>query len=217
MKKLICLFLCCCIFLSLIGCKNNLTNENVISTGKISDNVEFLVSDYNSKTWLNNSHIEKISLELDDNGKKILVFTTTEEGKTLLYNATNENLGKIISVSANHYLLSSKIVTAPIENGLLTLSDKIVDYAYLYNYLTDAEDKMKGVTPPEDLISEDAAKNKVFERAGTTADNATQLSIELKIDQNSFGWIYCIDFTANNNTYTTEVNAHTGGIIKFVF
>ena len=76
---------------------------------------------------------------------------------------------------------------------------------------------MKGVTPPENLISEDTAKNKVFERAGTTADKVSGLSVELKIDQDFFGWKYSINFTTNNKEYTSEVNAHTGGIIKFVF
>ena len=76
---------------------------------------------------------------------------------------------------------------------------------------------MKGVTPPENLISEEIAKNRVFRRAGTTTDNVSELNIELKIDEDYFGWKYCINFTTNNKEYTSEVNAHTGGIIKFVF
>lgn len=169
------------------------------------------------KIWLKNSHIDKISVESDGEGKKILVFTTTEEGKSILYNATTENIGKSLSVSADKYLLFSPTIMAPIEEGLFTFSSAHIDFVYLYNYLTDAKDKMEGVAPPKDLISEDTAKNKAFERAGTTADNVTQLSIELKIDQDLFGWIYCIDFTENNKEYNSEVNAHTGGITKFVY
>jgi len=219
LKKYICLMLCIFLFFSFAGCgeKNNTpVNENSNLTEKISDSVDFRVSDDNSKIWLDNSHIEKISLGTDDEGKKMLVFTTTEEGKTILYNATNENIGKPLSVSADEYLLFSPMVMAPIENGEFTFNNNLIDYAYLYNYLTGAEDKMAGVTPPDDLISEETAKNKVFERANTTADNVSELSVELKIDQDFFGWIYCIDFTANNKEYTSEVNAHTGGVTKFV-
>jgi len=207
-------------FLSFTGCKGKTDkpiNEESNLTGQISNNVEFRVSDDNSKIWLNNSHIEKISVETDNEGKKMLVFTTTEEGKAILFNATNENIGKPLSVSADKYLLFSPTVVAPIEDGLFTFDSTLIDFVYLYNYLTDAKDKMKGVTPPEDLISEDIAKNRVFERAGITADNVSELKIELKIDQDFFGWKYCIDFTANDKTYTSEVNAHTGGITKFTF
>ncbi len=208
-------------FFSFIGCKGETDiHHGEVSTlmGKISDNVEFRVLDDNSKIWLDNSHIEKISLKTNTEGNKTLVFTTTEAGKTLLQNAATENLGKIISVSANQYLFSSDKIVMTIDNGYLTLdSTKFIDYAYLYNYLTDEKDKMKGVTPPEDLISEDTAKNKVFERANTAADDVTQLSIELKIDEDFFGWIYCINFTADNKDYKTEVNAHSGGITKFNF
>ena len=207
-------------FLSFMGCKGKSDkpiNEESNLTGKISDNVEFRVHDDNSKIWLNNSHIEKISVETDDEGKKMLVFTTTEEGKTILFNATTENLGKPLSVSADHYLLFSPMVVLPIEDGLFTFNSTLIDFVYLYNYLTDAKDKMKGVTPPDDLISEETAKNKVFERAGTTADKVSELNIELKIDEDFFGWKYCINFTTNNKEYTSEVNAHTGGITKFVF
>ncbi len=220
MKKYISLALCLCVFLSFIGCKGKTDkpiNEESNLTGEISDSVEFRVHDDNSKIWLDNLHIEKISVETDNEGKKILVFTTTEEGKTILFNATNENIGKPLSVSADKHLLFSPTVVAPIEDGLLTFNSTLIDFVYLYNYLTDAKDKMKDVTPPENLISEETAKNKVFERAGTTADNVTQLSIELKIDEAYFGWKYCINFTTNNKEYTSEVNAHTGGIIKFTF
>ena len=35
----------------------------------------------------------------------------------------------------------------------------VFDFVYLYNYLTDAKDKMKDVTPPENLISEEEIQN----------------------------------------------------------
>ena len=220
MKKYIFLALCLCMFLSLLNCNSKgdkPINEESNLTGQISSNVEFCVSDDNSKIWLNNSHIEKISVETDDEGKKMLVFTTTEEGKAILFDATAENLGKVLSVTADHYLLFSPIVVSPFEDGLFTFNSTYVDFVYLYNYLTNAKDKMKGVTPPEDLISEDIAKNAVFERAGATTDKVSELKVELKIDEDFFGWIYCIDFTANNNKYISEVNAHTGGVTKFIF
>ena len=206
--------------LSFTGCKGKTDkpiNEESNLTGKISDNVEFRVHDDNSKIWLDNSHIEKISVETDNEGKKMLVFTTTEEGKTILFNATTENLGKPLSVSADKHLLFSPTVVAPIEDGLFTFNSTLIDFVYLYNYLTDANDKMKGVMPPENLISKETAKNGVFERAGTTTDKVSELKIELKIDEDYFGWKYCINFTTNNKEYTSEVNAHTGGIIKFTF
>lgn len=219
MKKYISLALCLCVFLSFIGCKGKTDkpiNEESNLTGEISDSVEFRVHDDNSKIWLNNSHIEKISVEPDSEGKKMLVFTTTEEGKTILFNATTENLGKSLSVSADHYLLFSPTVVAPIEDGLFTFNSTLIDFVYLYNYLTDAKDKMSGVTPPDNLISEEVAKNKVFERANITANQLTHLYIGLVIDEDYFGWKYCFDFTTKDKKYTAEVNAHTGGIIKFV-
>ncbi len=220
MKKYIYLALCLCMLLSFIGCKGKTSkpiDEDSNLTGKISDSVEFRVSDDNSKIWLDNSHIDKISVESDSEGRKTLIFTTTEEGKTILYNATNENIGKPLSVSADKYLLFSPMVMAPIEDGVFTLDSTNIDFVYLYNYLTDAKDKMEGVTPPEDLISEDTAKNKVFEHANIIADEVSQISIDLKIDEDYFGWKYCIDFTSNGISYTSEVNAHTGGVIKFSF
>jgi len=218
MKKYISLALCLCVFLSFIGCKGKTDkpiNEESNLTGEISDSVEFRVHDDNSKIWLDNSHIEKISVETDNEGKKMLVFTTTEEGKSILYNATNENIGKIMSISADDYLLSSAMVMAPIESGTFTLNNQFADNAYLYNYLTDAKDKMKGVTPPKDLISEEEAKNKVFEHADTSAENVTNLTIKLEIEEAFFAWKYCIDFEANGLKYKTEVNAYHGNIIKF--
>ncbi len=205
--------------LSFVGCEdkdNKPLDEDSNQTGKISDNIDFIVSDDNSKIWLDNSHIDKISLELDENNRKMLTFTTTQEGKELLKHATNKNIGKIMSITANQYLLSSAMIMAPIENGVFTINNQLVDYTYIYNYLTDAKDKMKGVTPPDNLISEKSAKDRVFEHANTTVDDVTQLSVELEIDQDYFGWKYCIDFTANNRKYNTEVNAYTGGIIKFL-
>lgn len=208
-----------CLFMALFaGCaekKDGPVNNKL--EGKLSKNVEFRVHDDNSKIWLDNSHIEKISVETDGEGQKTLVFTTTEEGKTVLYNATTENIGKHLSVSADKYLLCSAEVMAAIEDGRFTFNRKFIDHTYLYNYLTGAKDIMKGVTPPDDLISEDTAKDKAFERAGTTADKVSQLSIGLLIDPDFFGWIYSIDFTVDNHEYTTEVNAHTGGITKFIF
>ena len=208
-------------FFSFTGCKdksNKPNGEVPTLTGKISDNVEFRVHDDNSKIWLDNSHIEKISLTTDPEGKKTLLFTTTKEGKTLLQSATTENLGKTLSISADKHLLSNTTVVMTIDEGYFTLyTARFIDYAYLYNYLTDAKDKMAGVTPPEDLISEETAKNKVFERANITANNLTQLSIGLIIDENYFGWKYCIDFTTKDKKYKAEVNAHTGGITKFYF
>ncbi len=204
--------------LSFISCKGKTDkpiNEESDMAGQISDNVEFRISDDNSKIWLNNSHIEKISLEEDQDGNKIMVFTTTEEGKGLLYDATSENLGKNLSMSADHYLLFSAMVPEPIADGNVTFSKRMMDYTYLFNYLTGAKDKMKGVTPPKDLVSEEEAKNKVFEYAGISADEATELSVRLEITEDYFGWQYCIDFEANGKGYITEVNAHTGGIIKF--
>lgn len=219
MKKLICSIVCFCTVLSFIGCNsqsdNSIHNKADVS-GKLSDAVEFSVHDDNANIWLNNAHIEKVSVEMDDEGKKTLIFTTTEEGKTVLFNATKENISKPLSVSANQHLLFSQMVVAPIEDGVFACNSTLVDPVYLYNYLTDAKDKMQGVTPPQNLISEDAAKNTVFDRADITADNVSDLEIELKIDEDYFGWKYCIRFVANNKEYTSEVNAHVGNIAKFV-
>ena len=202
------------------GCKSPDTstlNENSNKSGDLSKDVEFKVSDENSKIWLNNSHIEKVSLETDETGKKSLLFTTTEEGKSILYNATSENIDKTLSLCADKYLLLSMKVTTPIENGEFTLNNSLVEHTYLYNYLTGAKDLMADVTPPDDLISEDTAKNNVFKHAKITADDVSELSIELKIDQDFLNWIYVIHFTANDKEYSSEVNAYTGGITKFAF
>lgn len=188
--------------------------------GKLSDSVEFMIGDDDAKIWLNNSHIDNIAVEFDDEGKKTLIFTTTAEGKTLLQNATTENTGKPLSIIADHYLLFSPIITTPITDGGLIFDGEYntyKDFVYLYNYLTGAEDLMTGVAPPDELISEEAAKESVFRRAVVTVAVVTQLSMELKIDPDFFVWIYSINFTANGKTYTAEVNAHTGGITKFLF
>ncbi len=220
MKKYICLTFCLCMILLLVGCKSpnaNALNENSNKSGEISKDVEFKVSDENSKIWLDNSHIEKVSLKTDEAGKKALLFTTTEEGKTILYNATSENIDKSLYIHADNSLLLSMKVSTPIENGEFTLYNVLVEHTYLYNYLTGAKDLMADVTPPDDLISEDTAKNNVFKRARITADDVSELSIELKIDQDFWNWIYVINFTANDKEYTSEVNAYTGGITKFIF
>lgn len=218
MKKYICLALCLCMCMVLGGCKPQSANpidKNTNKIGKLSNNIEFIVADDNSKVWLDNSHIEKISLQTDDNGVKTLIFSTTEEGKTALFNATNENIGKPISVVADEHLLFSPIVMAPIEDGKFTFSAYYLDGAYLFNHLTGAKDKMEDVAPPDSLITEEDAKSKMLQHANLTADSVSEYNVTLKIDEDYFGWKYLIDFTYNGKNCKSEINAHTGTIIKF--
>ena len=86
MKKLICVILCLCTLLAFAGCK-----EEGNLSGKISDKVEFKLH-HNKEVWLDNSHIEKIELKTDENGRTDIIFTTTKEGKDILFNKTSENM-----------------------------------------------------------------------------------------------------------------------------
>lgn len=216
MKKILCFTLCFC-FLLFAACNSNKTNNETTTTktGKLSDKIEFKIYDDSSKIWLNNSHIKEIILT-SKNDEKSLIIKTTEEGKKLLQKATEENKGKVISISANKYLLSSTLYSAPIKNGEILMTSQPVDYSYVFNYLTDAKDKMAGVTPPKTLISEEDAKKIIFDYVGFSADKIPDVKSELKITEKYFGWEYCIDFSYNDLKYTAEVNAHTGGIIKFL-
>lgn len=209
MKKLICVILCLCTLLAFVGCK-----EEGNLSGKISDKVEFKLH-HNKEVWLDNSHIEKIELKPDENGRTDIIFTTTKEGKDILFNKTSENLGAIISISADEYLLDSPMIMDPIEDGTFTFTHRFCDFRYLFNYLTGAKDRMKGVTPPDYLISEEDAKNKVFAAAQTSANNASNVTVDLVIEEDYFGWKYSISFIANGIRYKTEVNAYNGAIIKF--
>lgn len=216
MKKYICLILCLC-FLLIVGCKDNTNNDNTTTkAGILSDEIEFKIYDEKSKIWLDNSHIKEISLKVE-NGEKSLIITTTDEGKELLKNACEANMGKPLTASADKRILYSALVVEPIESGMLLLNNKVTDYGYLYNYLTGAKDKMAGVTPPDTLISEEDAKKTAFGHINASNDNVSDVVIKLEFSEDYFGWKYCIDFTSNGQTYKCEINAHTGGIVRFVF
>lgn len=198
-----------------IGCKGN-TNSSTTKTGELSDKIEFKIYDDSSKIWLDNSHIEEIMLK-SDNGEKSIIIKTTEDGKKLLQSATEENMGKIISISANKTILYSALVAEPIKDGEILLNSQYIDYSYLYNCLTDTKDKMADVTPPETLVSEEDAKTTAFSHVNLTADKVSEHTIKLEISEDFFGWKYCIDFESETQKYKCEINAHTGGIIRFVF
>lgn len=218
MKKIICLILCLC-FLLVMGCSDKSDNNNTAATtktGKLSDKIEFKIYDDQSKTWLNNSHIKEITLK-NENGEKSLIITTTESGKELLKNATEASIGKVISVAADKHILYSVFVKESIKDGMILLNEKMTDYNYLFNYLTDAKDKMAGVTPPDTLVSEEDAKKTAFGHVNATADTVSDVKIKLELSEDYFGWKYCIDFSANEQKYKCEINAHTGGIVRFIF
>lgn len=216
MKKLILLILCICIFLSFAGCKLIIENSSsdIGSMAKIADGIDFKITDSSLKIWLDNSHIKGIYLS-DGTKGKVLVFVTTEDGKALLYNATSENIGSQLWGFADKNMIISGTIFAPIENGELTFNTSHIDHVYLYNYLTKAKDKMKGVVPPETLISEEEAKSEVFKSAHTFEEKVTDVKIELKIDEKDFGWKYFIDFNSNGKQFTTVVNAHDGIVEVF--
>lgn len=220
MKRIFCLTVCL-IFILFAGCNKKTELPKTYETkqtGKLSDSLDFKITDEKSRVWLDDSLIENITLEYDYGGQKTITFVTTEEGKLLLNNATNENIGKTLSLIIDNKMLFSPTVMAAIEDGSFTFSGNyLIDYTYLYNYLTGAKDKMAGVTPPNDLIPEDRAKQIVFERAKVTSNDVTKLEINLEIDQDYFGWKYKINFKANGVRYKTEVNAHNGSVLKFVF
>ena len=216
MKKYICLILCLC-FLLIVGCKDNTNTDTATTkTGSLSDKIEFKIYDDKSKIWLDNSHIKEISLKVE-NGEKSLIITTTEDGKELLKNACEANMGKPLTTSADKHILYTALIVEPIEDGMILLNNKMTDYNYLYNYLTGAKDKMAGVTPPDTLISEEDAKKTAFSHINASNDTVSDVEIKLEFSEDYFGWKYCIDFTSNSQTYKCEINAHTGGIVRFVF
>ena len=199
------------------GCKDNTnTDTTTTKTGSLSDKIEFKIYDDKSKIWLDNSHIKEITLKVE-NGEKSLIITTTEDGKVLLKNACEANMGKPLTASADKRILYSALVVEPIESGILLLNNKVTDYGYLYNYLTGAKDKMAGVTPPDTLISQEDAKATAFGHINASNDTVSDVEIELEFSEDYFGWKYCIDFTSNSQTYKCEINAHTGDIVRFVF
>lgn len=217
MKKYICLILCFC-FLLIVGCKENTDNADDYKskTGGLSNKIEFKIYDDKSKIWLDNSHIDKIILKSNDAESGIII-KTTQDGKKLLREATEKSMGKILSISANKTILYSALVAEPIKDGEILLNSQYIDYSYLYNCLTDAKDKMADVTPPETLVSEEDAKTTAFSHVNLTADKVSEHTIKLEISEDFFGWKYCIDFESETQKYKCEINAHTGGIIRFVF
>ena len=217
MRKIICLILCLS-FLIIVGCKDNTNNtdNSKVKTGSLSDKIEFKIYDEQSKIWLDNSHIKEITLK-SENGEQDLIITATENGKELLKNATETNIGKPLTISADKHILYSAMVVETVEDGMLLINNEMFDYNYLFNFLTGEKDKMAGVTPPDTLISENDAKATAFDHIDASSDNVSEVEIELEISEDYFGWKYCIDFTSNNQEYKCEINAHTGGIIRFVF
>ncbi|MBR5223319.1 MAG: PepSY domain-containing protein [Clostridia bacterium] len=209
MKKLICIILCLCTLLAFVGCK-----EDSNLSGKISNKVDFKLHKH-KEIWLDNSHIEKIELKTDENGRKAIIFTATAKGKEILFNKSSENIGAILSLSADEYLIDSPTIMEPIEDGIFTFMQKYSDMRYVFNYLTGEEDIMKGVNPPDYLISEQDAKEKVLTATGISANDATKVVINLIIDDDYFGWKYTVSFTAKGGKYRVEVNAYNGAILNF--
>ncbi len=215
MKKYICLILCFC-FLLIVGCKENTDNANDYKskTGGLSNKIEFKIYDDKSKIWLDNSHIDKIILKSNDAESGIII-KTTQDGKKLLREATEKNMGKILSISVGEKKLYSALVSAPIEDGEVLLNYSYFDYTYLYNYLTGAKDLMAGVTPPKTIISEDQAQKIIFDYKKIPSDKVSDIITTLKITEKSFSWQYYIDFSFDGIKHSAEVNAHSGEIIKF--
>ena len=209
MKKLICLILCFCTFLTFVGCKSNTE-----LTSKISDKIDFKLQ-YRKTVWLDNSSIETITLKTLENGKQILVFTATEKGSENLFKESSANIGAILSLTVNDYLLDSPTVYNAIEDGTFVHAFEYTDARYLFNYLTGEEDLMKNVNPPDYLISEEDAQNKAFTYVDISAADATKVVTNLIIDNDYFGWKYTISFTANGGKYKIQVNAYNGSILNF--
>lgn len=211
MKKIICFALCFCLSFLFTGCE-----KEIDPVGKISDKVNFKITDNNLKVRITNKDIETVEIGTNSKGGKFLTFKTTKDGKTALFNATKENLNSALSVTVDHYSIMPLTVSEPIEDGKFTFETDAIELGFLYNYLIDASDKMQGLAPPEHLISEEDAKAKLFERVKTDADKVTDYSCDLTVDPDFFGWKYTMKFTAEGRTYEGEVNARTGTVIKCV-
>lgn len=195
---------------------NKITDSNNVKTASISKNVKIELTDDNGEVWLDNSCFEKIEVKTGEDGIDYIEFVTTQEGKTKLLDATAENLGKPLTLTANNKLLFSPTVMTPIENGIFYMPNyKTYDANYIFNLLIDAPDKMQGVKPPQYIISVDEVKVISFDKADVTPEEVTKFEYELEFDEEWMGWKYDIDFSVENIKYECEINAVSGTVIKF--
>lgn len=159
MRKII---IVCCIFLTILlsGCDlNPIVNKlNGNDTSKsqnqeqgtkladgsmlykestLSDNTVVEFKDEKGNILIDNSDIVKVYAKFSEDSNYYIEFEFTENGKSKFKVATEENIGKIITISANNEVLSSPTIPAAIEsssiivvnnqsyNELIALFDKI--------------------------------------------------------------------------------------------
>ena len=97
--------------------------------------VEF--KDDKGNVLIENSDIVKVYAKFSEDSNYYIEFEFTENGQSKFKTATEENIGKIITISANNEVLSSPTIPATIEssniivvnnqsyNELIALFDKI--------------------------------------------------------------------------------------------
>jgi uncharacterized membrane protein YkoI len=212
LKRIICLILVLCTLTCFGGCKND---KSIVKSGKIPETVKVSVIDNDNKNWLDNSHFEKVNLKIGKDDAYYLELITNDSGKALLKEASEENLGKDLSLIIDEVFLLSVSVPKPIKNGVFKCESKNIDQIYSYNLLTDAPVKTEGLIPPKHLITEEKAKNVALGRLAVSEDSVTNLKISLEFDENWRGWKYRITFSDGAIKYECEVNATFGNIIKF--
>lgn len=109
-----------------------LYKESVISKNTV---VEF--KDDKENELIDNNDIVKVYAKFSEYNNYYIEFEFTASGQTKFANATKENVGKTITISANNEILSSPTIQYPIDSGnvvvannqsydeLITLFDKI--------------------------------------------------------------------------------------------
>ncbi len=92
--------------------------------------------DITSPGVLDAGHIEFLKVYKDESHGEMILLTLTDNGKTLFAQATEENIGKTISVWLYDSLILSPTVAAPITNGKVVLTNSTTDQAVFENLLT---------------------------------------------------------------------------------
>ncbi len=160
MKKLSAVLFCVVVVLCFSGCDLNplvnILNGNaakvesyvegtVLEDGttlyyqdKVSDAVSIEFKDENGKVWLDNADIVKVSAKFDDIYRYYIELELTENGSTKFSEATKENIGKTITISADGVAISSPTVEAEITTKTAIISNIIGQQELfdLFNTLT---------------------------------------------------------------------------------
>lgn len=119
-KALAVLLACLSILLMLAGC--SLLPTDTVTDLALSEDIKVEFRDESGEVWLNNRHIQTVSLQILPESSNCILFTLTDTGGQALARATEANIGNVIEVWIDGEVVASPTVQEEIEDTVFLMS-----------------------------------------------------------------------------------------------